>query len=185
MQITVHKRLYRIAVRELRRIVARPIYLFCMVIAPIFCYIFFTTLMANGLPVSMPAGVVDMDNTATTRTIIRNLDAFQQTRVTAHYANFYEARKAVQRGEIYAFYYIPEGTTEEAIAGRQPRVSFYINYAYLIAGSLLYRDQRTMSLLVQHLVAGHLDAAHFPDHRIRIGYGTEGKYGTGLDAFGR
>ena len=116
MQITVHKRLYRIAVRELRRIVARPIYLFCMVIAPIFCYIFFTTLMANGLPVSMPAGVVDMDNTATTRTIIRNLDAFQQTRVTAHYANFYEARKAVQRGEIYAFYYIPEGTTEEAIA---------------------------------------------------------------------
>ena len=147
MQITVHKRLYRIAVRELRRIVARPIYLFCMVIAPIFCYIFFTTLMANGLPVSMPAGVVDMDNTATTRTIIRNLDAFQQTRVTAHYANFYEARKAVQRGEIYAFYYIPEGTTEEAIAGRQPRVSFYINYAYLIAGSLLYRDQRTMSEL--------------------------------------
>ena len=40
-------------------------------------------------------------------------------------------------------------------------------------------------LFVQHLVAGHLDAAHFPDHRIRIGYGTEGKYGTGLDAFGR
>ena len=28
--------------RELRRLVSRPLYLFCMVIAPLFCYIFFT-----------------------------------------------------------------------------------------------------------------------------------------------
>ena len=53
---TIHKRLYRIAVRELRHIATRPIYLFCMVIAPVFCYVFFTTLMANGLPTNMPAG---------------------------------------------------------------------------------------------------------------------------------
>lgn len=147
MHITIHKRLYRIAIRELRNIATRPIYLFCMIIAPIFCYIFFTSLMANGLPTNMPAGVVDIDNTSTTRNIIRNLDAFQQTHIVAHYASFHEARKAVQRGEIYSFYYIPQGTTEEAIAGRQPQVSFYTNYAYLIAGSLLYRDQRTMSEL--------------------------------------
>lgn len=131
MPITIHKRLYRIAVRELRHIIARPIYLFCMVIAPIFCYVFFTTLMANGLPTNMPAGVVDLDNTSTTRNIIRNLDAFQQIQIVAHYASFHEARKAVQRGEIYSFYYIPEGTTEEAIAGRQPRVSFYQPAAYV------------------------------------------------------
>ncbi len=36
--------------RELRRLVSRPLYLFCMVIAPLFCYIFFTTLMDSGLP---------------------------------------------------------------------------------------------------------------------------------------
>ena len=91
--------------------------------------------------------IVDLDNTSTTRTIIRNLDAFQQTKIVAHYGSFNEAREAIQRGEIYSFYYIPEGTTEKAIAGRQPKVSFYTNYSYLIAGSLLYRDQRTMSEL--------------------------------------
>ena len=64
----------------------------------------------------MPAGVVDLDNTSTTRTIIRNLDAFQQTKIVAHYGSFNEAREAIQRGEIYSFYYIPEGTTEKAIA---------------------------------------------------------------------
>lgn len=147
MAITIHKRILLIAKRETFRIASKPMYLFCMVIAPIFCYLFFTTLMGKGLPTNLPAGVVDLDNTATTRNIIRNLDAFQQTETVAHYASFEEARKAVQRGEIYSFYYIPKGTTEEALSSRQTKVSFYINYSYLIAGSLAYKDQRTMSEL--------------------------------------
>ena len=103
--------------------------------------------MSNGLPTDLPAGVVDLDNTSTTRNIIRNLDAFQQTKIVAHYTSVAEARRAVQKGDIYAFYYIPEGTTEETLASRQPKVSFYANYSYLIAGSLIYRDMRTMSEL--------------------------------------
>lgn len=139
--------LLNIAKREVLRIAVRPLYLFCMIIAPVFCYLFFTTLMANGLPTDLPAGVVDLDNTSTTRNIIRNLDAFQQTHIVAHYPSVMEARKAIQRGEIYSFYYIPEGTTEATLASRQPKVSFYVNYSYLIAGSLLYKDQRTISEL--------------------------------------
>lgn len=139
--------LLNIAKREVLRIAIRPLYLFCMIIAPVFCYLFFTTLMANGLPTDLPAGVVDLDNTSTTRNIIRNLDAFQQTHIVAHYPIVMEARKAIQRGEIYSFYYIPEGTTEATLASRQPKVSFYVNYSYLIAGSLLYKDQRTISEL--------------------------------------
>lgn len=139
--------LLNIAKREVLRIAVRPLYLFCMIIAPVFCYLFFTTLMTNGLPTDLPAGVVDLDNTSTTRNIIRNLDAFQQTHIVAHYPSVMEARKAIQRGEIYSFYYIPEGTTEATLASRQPKVSFYVNYSYLIAGSLLYKDQRTISEL--------------------------------------
>ena len=139
--------LLNIAKREALRIAVRPLYLFCMIIAPVFCYLFFTTLMANGLPTDLPAGVVDLDNTSTTRNIIRNLDAFQQTHIVAHYPSVMEARKAIQRGEIYSFYYIPEGTTEATLASRQPKVSFYVNYSYLIAGSLLLKDLRTISEL--------------------------------------
>ena len=139
--------LLNIAKREVLRIAVRPLYLFCMIIAPVFCYLFFPPLMATGLPTDLPAGVVDLDNTSTTRNIIRNLDAFQQTHIVAHYPSVMEARKAIQRGEIYSFYYIPEGTTEATLASRQPKVSFYVNYSYLIAGSLLYKDQRTISEL--------------------------------------
>lgn len=140
-------RIYLLVKRELKEMGSRPLYLFCIIIAPLFCYIFFTTLMGNGLPTDMPVGVVDLDNTGTTRNIIRNLDSFQQTKITEYYPSVTEAREAMQRGEIYAFYYIPEGTTEEALSSRQPTVSFYTNNSLLIAGSLLYKDLRTMSEL--------------------------------------
>ena len=83
--------------RELRRLVSRPLYLFCMVIAPLFCYIFFTTLMDSGLPTDMPVGVVDRDMTATSRQLVRNLDAFEQTAVVARYPDISDARIAMQK----------------------------------------------------------------------------------------
>ena len=33
-----------------------------------------------------------------------------------------EARTAMQRGELYGFFYIPEGTSAKAQAGRQPKL---------------------------------------------------------------
>ncbi len=145
--MSLFKRVYNIAKREIFSIVTKPVYLLSMVIAPLFCYIFFTTLMWSGLPSEMPVGIVDLDNTGTTRNIIRNLDAFQHTKIVNEYSDFTHARKAIQKNEIYAFFYIPRGTTEKAISGRQPKISFYTNYSYLVPGSLLYKDLRTMSEL--------------------------------------
>lgn len=137
----------KIARRELRRMASKPIYWFCMIAAPLFCFVFFTSLMAEGLPTDMPLGLVDNDNTTTSRSLARNLDAFEMTSIKEQYANVTEAREAVQRGDIYGFYYVPKGTTRKAQRQELPVVSFYTNYSYLVAGSLLYRDMRTMSEL--------------------------------------
>lgn len=140
--------IYRVAVREMRSLARRPLMWFCMVLAPLFCYVFFTSLMASGLPTNLPLGLVDCDRTTTTRQLARNLDAFQQTDIVREYASVSDARRDMQRGQIYGFYYIPEGTTRKAQRQTVPTVSFYTNYSFLIAGSLLYRDMRTMSELV-------------------------------------
>ena len=133
--------------REWRRLMSRPIYLFCIFIVPLVSAVMLTSLMGEGLPTDMPVGLVDMDNTTTTRNIARNLDAFQNTRIAYKFADVTEARHAMQRGEIYAFYYFPKGTTEMLLRQEQPKVSFYTNNTYLMAGSLLYKDLRTMSEL--------------------------------------
>ena len=139
------KQIIAIAKSEQKRMLSRGIYTFCIIIAPIFAFLFFTTLMGEGLPTELPAGVVDEDNTATTREVIRNLDAFQQTNIIEHYPDVAAAREAMQKGKIYAFYYIPQGTTQLAISGKQPTVSFYTAASYLIPGSLAYRDRKMMS----------------------------------------
>ena len=140
------KEIIKIAKREYQRMKNNPIYWFSIIFAPLLCVVFFTT-MRQGLPTNLPIGMVDQDNTTTTRKIARNLDAFQQTAIVQNYPDVSSARRAVQRGEIYAFYYIPKGTTAKANAQTIPTISFYTNYAYLIAGSLAMRDMRMMSEL--------------------------------------
>lgn len=136
-----------IFLREWERLLGRPIYRFCIFIVPLLCALLLTTLMDEGLPHSLPLGVVDQDNTPTTRALVQRLDAFQNAEVVGHFTTVNEARRAVQQGRIYGFYYLPEGTTRQLTRSEAPKVSFYTNNAYLMAGSLLYKDMRTLSEL--------------------------------------
>ena len=145
--------LWLVMKRECRRLVSRPLYLFCMVIAPLFCYIFFTTLMDSGLPTDMPVGAVDLDNSTSSRNILRNLDAFGQTAIVARAGSVNDARPAMQEGKIYGFFYIPKGLSADAQSQRQPKISFYTNNSYLIAGSLLFKDMKMMSELASGAVS--------------------------------
>lgn len=140
-------RIGSVARRELHRLTTQPIYLFCMVGAPLICFIFFLSLMGKGLPTDLPLAVVDEDNSATSRSLIRQLDAFEQSRVALLTASFEEARQAMQRGEVYGIIRVPARFSVEATTGKQPTLSFYTNGSYLIAASLLYRDLRTISVL--------------------------------------
>ena len=118
-----------------------------MVAFPLLTMVFFTSLMSDGLPTEMPVGVVDLDNTSTSRSLVQRLDAFQMSHVVAHYPSVTEARRAIQEDQIYAFLYIPKGTTEELLASRQPKISFYYSYTSLAAGALLMKDLKTISTL--------------------------------------
>lgn len=136
-----------VALREIHRLVAKPLYIFCMLIAPLFCMVFFISLMKEGLPTNLPIAVVDLDNSSTTRSLIRQLNAFEQTEVAMQTMSFTEARQAMQRGEVYGIFYVPENFSAEASTGKQPKLSFYTNGSYLIAGSLLFKDMKTISVL--------------------------------------
>lgn len=144
-RIPLYKRIFAISRREVGIYSRRPLFLFCLLVAPVICVVFLVTLMKNGLPTELPAGVVDEDDTKITRIIIRTIDAMEETDIRYSYPSFSAARKAMQRGDICAFFYIPEGTTEKAISNRQPKISFYTNESYLVPGSLLMKDMRTAS----------------------------------------
>ena len=122
-------------------------YIFAMIIAPVFCAVFFLTLMEEGLPVQLPVAVVDLDNTETSRSLTRQLAAFEQTGVVMQTGDFAEARRAMQRGEVYGIFLIPANFAVDASTGMQPMISYYTNNSFLIAGSLLFKDMKTMATL--------------------------------------
>lgn len=123
-----------------------PIYLGMMVIMPLLLTFFFTSLMGDGRPVEMPIAVVDQDQTSTTRKLTRMIDGFQSSRVVAHYPTVADARQAIQRNKIYGFVYFPKNMTEDMIAGRQPKMSFYYTNTSLTAGSLLFKDMKMLGV---------------------------------------
>lgn len=145
--MNILQRLASVAWRECAILAKTPIYWFCMVIFPMFVMVFFTSMMHQGQPLDMPVGVVDLDNSQTSRSLTRTLDAFQTTRIVARYPSVEDARKAIQRNEIYGFLYIPRGTADKLLASRRPKISFYYTMTSLTAGALVFKDLKTISTL--------------------------------------
>ncbi len=134
-----------VIIREWRLVTTHSIYLVGMVIAPLVTLFFMLSLMQYGLPSSLPLAVVDLDNTKTTRSLIRNLDAFDQTDIVMNVSDFTKAREAMQRGEVYGILLIPRDFTASATSGKQPKITYYTNNNVMMGGSLLFRDMKVIS----------------------------------------
>lgn len=133
--------------REWGILSTRPIYFFGMVLAPFLTAFLLLYMMAGGLPQDMPVAVVDEDGSATSRALVRSLDAFQSSRVSLRALSMQEALSAMRRGEVYAIYHIPRGLQAHAGSARQPKIHYYTNGSYLMAGSFTFRDMKMLSEL--------------------------------------
>ena len=139
--------IWTIAKRELKILRKNPLYFFCMVVFPLLTLLFFTSLLDEGLPQEMPVGVVDLDNSSTSRALIRRLDGFQSSHVVAHYPSVAAASHAMQENDISGFLYIPKGTTDQLLSARRPKVSYYYSNVSIAAGSMVMKDLKTVATL--------------------------------------
>ena len=114
-----HSRLTTVLLREWTRMTSRRLYFGTCIVLPLFTLFFMATIFGNGQMENIPIGIVDQDNTATSRTIVRNLSAVPTFKVTRHFVNEAAARETVQRKEIYGY------------------LSYYYHYALLSVGGEL------------------------------------------------
>ena len=129
--------LYIVLCRELRRMTSRRLYFGVCLVLPLFCLFFMATIFGSGQMENIPIGIVDQDNTATSRQIVRNISAVPTFKVTRHFTDETAARQAVQRKEIYGYLSIPTGFTQRATTGMDATLSYYYHYALLSVGSEL------------------------------------------------
>lgn len=131
----------------MRRVVKKPRYLILLTLGIILTFTFFATMMREGQPQRLPVAVVDMDGSYLSRRLCHEINATQGVEVVAVYDNHTAARLAMQRGEIFAFYEIPKGTYNDVLQFRSPHFGLYSNPAYLLAGTLSYKQLATMGML--------------------------------------
>ena len=155
--------------RELAKMKSRPMYFILTVGIMSFCIIFFISLFNEGQLQKMPIAIFDHDNSKISRQFVRNLDATQQAKVAIKLGSYQEARIEMQKGNIYAFVEIEHGFAEKLQANKRPPLTFYINDAYLTAGSLLLKDITTMSLLTSGSVQQQLLRAKGVDESLISG----------------
>ena len=126
-----------VLLREWRRMTSRRLYLCVCIILPLFTLFFMATIFGNGQMENIPIGIVDQDNTASSRAITRNISAVPTFKVTRHFVNEEAARKAVQKKEIYGYLSIPPKFEQDAISGKNATLSYYYHYALLSVGGEL------------------------------------------------
>ena len=145
-----------VAVREIQRVFRNPVYIIATVGIMSFLYVFFFSFMGEGAPQSLPIGVVDYDHSNISRRLIREVNTTPYVDIRQQYTSFEEARDAMQRGKIYAFFVIPENFYADILAFQQPKMSFYMNQAYLMGGSLSMKELTTMANLAPAAVQREL-----------------------------
>ncbi len=138
--------------RELDIMFSRAIYLFASFVVIGFSYLFFLTFLGEGLPSELPIAVVDNDNSTISRRFIKELSSTQNTKIKIVAHDFYEARREMQKGNIYGIIVLPEGLYSNILSNRRPKVAFYTNNAFSLAGTLVYKDLSKMSVMASAAV---------------------------------
>lgn len=138
--------LWNVIKRELRRLTSRPIYLVGMVAVPVVMSLFFVSLLGEGLPKKVPAAIVDLDHSQMSRQLTRSLNAMELVDIVQHENSYNEAISAVQRGDVFGFFVIPEDFERDAVAGRAPTLTYYSNLTFYVPGTLVFKGFKTMAV---------------------------------------
>lgn len=121
--------------RELVRMTSRRLYFGVCLVLPLFCIFFMATIFGNGQMENIPVGIVDLDQTATSRSISRTISAVSTFKVTKHFTDAEQARKATQSKDIYGYLVIPRNFEANVTDGKQASLAYYYHYALLSVGT--------------------------------------------------
>ena len=143
-------RIWEVATREVNRMSSRGLYIIVTLILPMLSILFFASLFKEGVPTKMPIAIVDLDQTAVSRKIARNIDVTPLSRVTEYLQSESQAMSELRSGNIYGFVVLPQKLQADILASRQPVISYYYQNGFLIAGGLMQNDLT----LILHTLSG-------------------------------
>ena len=105
---------------------------FSFVIVAIAVSFLYTYLYSEETLQKLPIGVIDEDNTAQSRQLLRMIDANSGVAIYSSYLNLSEAQKAFQQEKIRGIVTVPKGFSRDLQRGEQPSISVYADASYML-----------------------------------------------------
>jgi ABC-2 type transport system permease protein len=132
--------LYAVIAREIRRIRSRLIYLLVILILPVMTFLIFIAMFIHGVPRDLPVAVMDGDNSALSRRLVRMIDELPSIQVKYRAVSLDEGKRLMLQGDIFAFVVIPRKFEHDVMRQHAPKVYDYYNNQYLLIGGTINRD---------------------------------------------
>uniref|UniRef100_A0A9E8CNQ3 ABC transporter permease n=1 Tax=Bosea sp. NBC_00436 TaxID=2969620 RepID=A0A9E8CNQ3_9HYPH len=125
--------------REVGWLRRRPLLLVMTTLVPLAVMAVLTLLFNEGLATRLPVGVLDLDRSDLSRSIVRAVDATPDISVAAAVADMAEGKRLMLSGRIHGLLYLRKDLERDVQAGRQPEVVFFYNAQTLTSGNLVLR----------------------------------------------
>ncbi|WP_338359511.1 ABC transporter permease [Yeosuana marina] len=133
------KPMLRIAKREVALLLNSKTILVFAVILPFVSFLFFSSLLKIGVARDLPFAVIDLDNSATSRNVISQLDATPELQINQSLINQQEGESLIRQGEIYGLVTIPKGFEADLKNGKQVTILNQYNNNVLLPGGLEFK----------------------------------------------
>ena len=134
---------------ELKRIFTDPGAILILVLAAILYSAVYSLPYSTEVIKDVPIGVCDNDNTKTSRDFIQKIDSNPYVQIVSRPINLEEAKRQLNKQEIYAYVEIPSDFAKDIKQGEKTSVSVYTDSGYLI----VYRQIMTNLNLVTGTVS--------------------------------
>lgn len=123
--------------RELQRITSSWALLFMTIIGPALSIFLIVWIFSAGVPREMPIAVVDLDHTQISRKLTSMVDASPVVAVNRKFNSLYDAKKAIESGEVDAALYIPKGAEHDILRGYSTTTALYLNNLNVVKDGLI------------------------------------------------
>jgi len=123
--------------REIGWLRRRPFLFGLTTIVPLAQMAFLAAIFSAGLATRLPIGVLDLDGSDLSRTIIRMVDATPSSAVAVRVGDLAEGRSLILSGKIHGLLMLPHDLQRDVFVGRRPEVVFFYNTQTLTTGNLV------------------------------------------------
>jgi len=135
--------------RELKRMSSERIYLWVLVLLPLFTFVLFPTMFSKGKADSYSVAIYDADNSELSRKIISWIEATPEVNFTQKAYSLNDGKRLIEKGDVYAVLKIPKGLEDGVYSGSPEKMVLFYSNLNLSAGSginsAILKTVKTMS----------------------------------------